>query len=101
MLQQLIEQTAIESALIFDENGDLVDSYEINSPERISAMSNVIYEMCIGLMEELKGGKLNQVIVKGDTLFFIASKMKNGQYLVSISSDITKLGFILKVIDTK
>lgn len=101
MLQKLIEETAIESALIFNGNGDLVDSYEIDSPEKISAMSNVIYEMCVGLMEELKEANLNQIIVKGDSLFFIVNKIEKDKFLVSISHDITKLGLILRVLDTK
>ncbi|NHN26029.1 hypothetical protein FIA58_010115 [Flavobacterium jejuense] len=99
MLQKLIEETAIESALIFDKNGNLIDSINIDKPQTISAMSSTILEMCEGLVDELNETKLNQIILKGESLLLIGSKLKQDQYLISISNDIAKLGLLLKVID--
>lgn len=99
MLEKLIEETAIESALIFDKNGNLIESCNIDKPQTISAMSNTILEMCGGLIDELNETKLNQIILKGESLLLIGSKLKQDQYLISTCSDITKLGLLLKVVD--
>ncbi|CAM4057508.1 roadblock/LC7 domain-containing protein [Flavobacterium jumunjinense] len=99
MLQKLIEETAIESALIFDKNGKLIDSCNIEKPQTISAMSNTILEMCQGLVEELNEKKINQIIIKGNSLLLIGSTINKNQYLISICNDISKLGLLLKVID--
>lgn len=99
MLQKLIKETGIESALLFNKNGNLVDSLNIDKPNRIAALSNTILEMCRGLAEELGEKKLNQIVIKGETLLLIGSKTKKNQYLISITSDTSKLGLILKIVE--
>lgn len=99
MLQQIIENTGIESALLFDANSNVIDSYNMDTPKRIAAMSNTIFEMCKGLTEDLKENNLNQIIIKGEALLIIGNKINNDKYLVSITKDITKLGLLLKVVD--
>ena len=99
MLQKLIDETAIEAALIFDKKGTLIESCNIDKPQTISAMSNTILEMCEGLVDELNETKLNQIILKGEAFLLIGSKLKQDQHLITISNDIAKLGLLLKIIE--
>lgn len=99
MLQNLINKTSIDAALLFEKNGIIIDSINVDKPETITAMSNIIVEMCQGLVEELNEKKLNQVILKGDSLLIIGTITTQNQYLIAISYDIAKLGLLLKVLE--
>lgn len=99
MLQNLINQTSIDSALLFEKDGTIIDSINVVKPETITAMSNIIIEMCQGLVEELNAKKLNQVILKGESLLVIGTVTPQNQYLIAISKDTTKLGLLLKVLE--
>lgn len=99
MLQNLINQTSIDSALLFEKDGTIIDSINVVKPETITAMSNIIIEMCQGLVEELNAKKLNQVILKGESLLVIGTVTPQNQYLIATSKDTTKLGLLLKVLE--
>ncbi|WP_130734212.1 roadblock/LC7 domain-containing protein [Flavobacterium sp. J27] len=99
MLQKLISETAIDAALLFDKKGTLIDSVNLDKPETLSAMTNIIVEMCQGLIEELDQKKLNQIILKSESLLIIANTTNEEQFLIAITSDITRLGLLIKVLE--
>lgn len=99
MLQNLINKTSIDSALLFEKNGSVIDSLNLDKAETIAALSNIVVEMCQGLVEELNEKKLNQVILKGDSILIIGTVTSQNQYLIAISYDVTKLGLLLKVLE--
>ncbi|VXB45972.1 conserved hypothetical protein [Flavobacterium sp. 9AF] len=99
MLEKLLTDYNIDSALLFNSNGVLIDSSNLDKPQTLSAMSNIIMDMCQGLVEELNEKTLTQVIIKTQSLLIIANKLDGNQYLMVVTSDITKLGLLLKILE--
>ena len=42
-----LEKTGLKTALVFNKNGDVIDSFKIEYAINIAAMSNIIFTMCI------------------------------------------------------
>ncbi|AOW10325.1 roadblock/LC7 domain-containing protein [Flavobacterium gilvum] len=94
-----LEKTGLETALLFDKNGEVIDSLKIEYPINIAAMSNVIFTMCKEMLEDMKFNDLKQLILKTDTGLVIGNKFEDNLFLITTTNDISKLGLLLKVID--
>lgn len=94
-----LEKTGLETALVFDKNGDVIDSLKIEHSTNIAAMSNVIFTMCKEMLEDMQFSELKQIILKTDSGLLIGNKLNDNLFLITTTSDISKLGLLLKVID--
>lgn len=94
-----LEKTGLETALIFDKNGDVVDSLKIEYAVNIAAMSNVIFTMCKEMLEDMKFNDLKQIILKTESELWVGNKLNDDLYLITTTNDISKLGLLLKVVD--
>ncbi|PKB18432.1 roadblock/LC7 domain-containing protein [Flavobacterium sp. 5] len=94
-----LEKTGLEAALVFDKNGDVVDSLNIENSINIAAMSNVIFTMCKEMLEDMKFNDLKQIVLKTDSGLLVGNKLSDDLFLITTTNDISKLGLLLKVID--
>jgi hypothetical protein len=94
-----LEKTGLETALVFDKNGDVIDSFKIEHPTNIGAMSNVIFTMCKEMLEDMQFNDLKQIILKTNSGLLVGNKLNDDLFLITTTSDISKLGLLLKVID--
>jgi uncharacterized protein len=93
------EKAGLETVLVFNKNGDVIDSLNIEYSVNIAAMSNVIFTMCKEMLEDMKFSNLKQIILKTDSGLLFGNKINDDLYLITTTNDISKLGLLLKVID--
>ncbi len=94
-----LEKAGLETALIFNKNGEVIDSLKIDYPINIAAMSNVIFTMCKEMLEDMQLNDLKQIILKTDSGLLVGNKLNEDLFLITTTNDISKLGLLLKVID--
>jgi predicted regulator of Ras-like GTPase activity (Roadblock/LC7/MglB family) len=94
-----LEKTGLETALVFDKNGAVVDSFKMEFSTNIAAMSNIIFTMCKEMLEDMQLNDLKQIILKTDSGLLVGNKLNENLFLITTTSDISKLGLLLKVID--
>lgn len=94
-----LEKTGLESALVFNKNGDVIDSFKIEYEINIAAMSNIIFTMCKEMLEDMQLSDLKQIVLKSDSGLVIGNKLNEDLFLITTTNDISKLGLLLKVID--
>lgn len=94
-----LEKTGLETALVFNKNGDVIDSFKIEFAINIAAMSNVIFTMCKEMLEDMQFNGLKQIILKTDSGLLVGNKLNEDLFLITTTNDISKLGLLLKVID--
>lgn len=94
-----LEKTGLETALVFDKNGDVIDSLKIEYSINIAAMSNVIFTMCKEMLEDMQLNDLKQIVLKTDSGLLVGNKFNDNLFLITTTNDVSKLGLLLKVID--
>ena len=94
-----LEKTGLETALVFDKNGDVIDSFKIEYSTNIAAMSNVIFTMCKEMLEDMQLVGLKQIVLKTDSGLLLGNKLNDNLFLITTTKDVSKLGLLLKVID--
>ena len=94
-----LKKTGLETALVFDKNGGVIDSFSIEHSTNIAAMSNVIFTMCQEMLEDMQFSDLKQIVLKTDSGLLVGNKLNDDLFLITTTSDISKLGLLLKVID--
>nr|WP_315202656.1 roadblock/LC7 domain-containing protein [uncultured Flavobacterium sp.] len=94
-----LEKTGLETALLFDKNGDVIDSFKIEYAINIAAMSNVIFTMCKEMLDDMQFSSFKQIILKTDSGLLLGNKLNDNLFLITTTNDVSKLGLLLKVID--
>jgi predicted regulator of Ras-like GTPase activity (Roadblock/LC7/MglB family) len=94
-----LEKTGLETALVFDKNGDVIDSFKIEYSTNIAAMSNVIFTMCKEMLEDMQLVGLKQIVLKTDSGLLLGNKLNDNLFLITTTKDVSKLGLLLKVIN--
>jgi predicted regulator of Ras-like GTPase activity (Roadblock/LC7/MglB family) len=94
-----LEKTGLETALVFDKNGDVIDSFKIEYSTNIAAMSNVIFTMCKEMLEDMQLVGLKQIVLKTDSGLLLGNKLNDNLFLITTTNDVSKLGLLLKVIN--
>lgn len=93
-LDVLIEETGVDSALVFNEDGVLIKSHYLDFDGNIAAMAGVLMTMCKELIDDLKFGNSNELILNADKGLFFVRKLEKDEYLALISKNASKLGLI-------
>ncbi len=93
-LDALIESIGVEAGLVFNTDGVLLEFQQLEYPGNIAAMSGVLLTMCKELLEDLKYGVTNELILQGEKGLFFVKKLKNDEYLGLFTKDPSKLGLI-------
>ncbi len=93
-LNLLIEDTGVDSALVFNEDGNLIRSEYLDFDGNIAAMAGVLLTMCKELIEDLKFGNSQELILHADKGLFFVKKIEKEEYLALITKNASKLGLI-------
>ncbi|WP_136667643.1 roadblock/LC7 domain-containing protein [Flavobacterium sp. H122] len=93
-LDALINETGVDSALIFNGDGNLIKSLYLNFDGNIAAMGGILLTMCKELIEDLKLGNSQELILQAEKGLFFVRKLEKDEYLALITKNPSKLGLI-------
>ncbi|SHI35697.1 roadblock/LC7 domain-containing protein [Flavobacterium terrae] len=93
-LDALIDETGVDSALVFNGDGNLLKSHYLDFDGNIAAMGGVLLTMCKELIEDLKFGNSNEMIIHADKGLFFVRRLDKDEYLALITKNPSKLGLI-------
>lgn len=93
-LDTLIDETGVDSALVFNGDGNLIKSHYLDFDGNIAAMGGYLLTMCKELIEDLKFGNSHEVIIHADKGLFFVRRLEKDEYLALITKNPSKLGLI-------
>ncbi|SNR31145.1 roadblock/LC7 domain-containing protein [Flavobacterium sp. ov086] len=99
-LNLLVKETGAESGLRFNIDGILLESINLEYDGNVAAMIGMILKMCLEMSEDLNNGELKQVMIKNNDGIVVANKDQNDNCVALLSNDISKMGLLLRKIDT-
>ena len=88
-LKNMIADAGVENVLLFDIDGDLIESTEFEYDGNFAAMSGMIATMC-----------KETITIHADKGLVVINKFNKDYYLASFSKDGSKLGLIMKTMDS-
>lgn len=99
-LNTLVEETGAESGLVFNIDGILVESVNLEYDGNVAAMIGMILKMCLEMSEDVNNGDLKQVMIKNNDGIVVANKNSDDNCVALLSKDISKMGLLLRRMDT-
>ncbi|MEO8534894.1 MAG: roadblock/LC7 domain-containing protein [Flavobacterium sp.] len=93
-------ETGAESGLIFNIDGILVESVNLQYDENIAAMIGMILKMSSEMSEDIKNGDLKQLMIKNENGIVVANRDSDDTCVALLSKDISKMGLLLRKMDT-
>ncbi|WP_271782326.1 roadblock/LC7 domain-containing protein [Aquimarina algiphila] len=99
-LKKVLKSINAEAVLIVDNDGNMVDSLNIEYDTNVALMTETLFTMCKDLSKDIGNGELDQIMAKSSDGFFIANKLSSESIIISISKDISKIGLILKLMNS-
>ncbi|MFH6993260.1 hypothetical protein [Flavobacterium sp. FlaQc-48] len=99
-LNALVEETGVDSGLSFNIDGILLESVNLEYDGNVAAMIGMILKMCLEMSEDVNNGDLRQVMIKNNDGIVVANKDQNDNCVALISKDISKMGLLLRKMDT-
>lgn len=99
-LNTLVIETGVESGLIFNIDGILVESVNLEYDGNVAAMIGMILKMCLEMSEDIDNGDLKQVMIKNKDGIVVANKDQYDNCIALFSKDISKMGLLLRKMDS-
>lgn len=99
-LNTLVEETGAESGLTFNIDGILLESVNLEYDGNVAAMIGMILKMCLEMSEDINNGDLKQVMIKNKDGIVVANKDQADNCIALLSKDISKMGLLLRRMDT-
>ena len=99
-LKNMIADAGVENVLLFDIDGDLIESTEFEYDGNFAAMSGMIATMCKETIIDLEYGEMDKITIHADKGLVVINKFNKDYYLASFSKDGSKLGLIMKTMDS-
>lgn len=99
-LEKLRLDTGVDSVLVFTTEGELIQAHKVAFDVNIAAMTGIIFKMCNDLSEDLFSENTQKLMVKCNSGMFVASRISATTILGFITKETTKLGILLKHLDT-
>ncbi len=99
-LKTLVDETGAESGLTFTIDGILLDSVNLEYDGNVAAMIGMILKMCLEMSEDVDNGDLKQVMIKNKNGIVVANKDESDNCIALLSQDISKMGLLLRKMDT-
>ncbi|MDO6676817.1 hypothetical protein Q4517_14820 [Tenacibaculum sp. 1_MG-2023] len=94
-LQTLIEGSEADKGIVFDSEGQVIDSYNISKESNIAAMASVILTMADEFFQDtLESENLNQIVLTSNEGLVVVNKYDNNHIVCLLSSDVSKLAMI-------
>ncbi|UOB17570.1 roadblock/LC7 domain-containing protein [Abyssalbus ytuae] len=99
-LNNIMDITGAEAALIADHEGNLIESVNVEYDKNIAAMIQMAFTMNRDLSKDIGNGDLEQVFARSSDGFFVANKLQSNHIIMLLSKDNSKLGMLLKMLST-
>ena len=99
-LTTLVQETGADSGLVFSIDGVLVESVNLEYDGNVAAMIGMILKMSLEMSEDLNNGNLKQLMIKNEDGIVVASKDENDNCVALLSKDLSRLGLLLRKMDT-
>lgn len=94
-LQALIEESEAIKGLIFNSEGEVLESYNISNENNIAAMMAVIVTMSHEFFEDvLESDKLNQLVLNSNNELVVINKYSNKHIVCLIADDVSKVAIM-------
>lgn len=94
-LQMLVEDSNSESGLIFNSEGVLIDSHNLEKPTNLAAMAGVITSMSNEFFQDsLNVQFYNQLTLNSNDGLIIINRVDENLYVALFTKDTTKVGLI-------
>ena len=87
-LKNMIADAGVENVLLFEYDGNF------------AAMSGMIATMCKETIIDLEYGEMDKITIHADKGLVVINKFNKDYYLASFSKDGSKLGLIMKTMDS-
>jgi len=99
-INTLVEETGAESGLVFNIDGILLKSVNLEYDGNVAAMIGMILKMSLEMSEDLNNGDLKQIMIKNNDGIVVANKDHDDNCVALLSKDISKMGLLLRKMDT-
>ncbi|MEE3998968.1 roadblock/LC7 domain-containing protein [Tenacibaculum sp. FZY0031] len=94
-LQTLIEESEADKGIVFDSNGQVVDSYNISKENNVAAMASVIVTMAHEFFQDaLESESLNQLVLTSNEGLVVINKYDNNHIVCLLADDVSKVAMI-------
>ncbi|RKF03859.1 hypothetical protein C8N26_1488 [Tenacibaculum lutimaris] len=94
-LQTLIEESKADRGLIFNSEGNVIDSLNISKENNVAAMANVILTMANEFFQDtLQSDKLNQIVLTSPEALAVVSKYDDSHIVCLLANDTSKEAII-------
>lgn len=94
-LQTLIQESESDKGIVFDSEGQVVDSYNISKENNIAAMANVIVTMAHEFFQDaLESESLNQLVLTSNEGLVVINKYDNNHIVCLLADDVSKVAMI-------
>ncbi|MFT7898928.1 hypothetical protein VBY74_02975 [Tenacibaculum ascidiaceicola] len=94
-LQTLIQESEADKGIVFDSEGQVVDSYNISKENNIAAMANVIVTMAHEFFQDaLESESLNQLVLTSNEGLVVINKYDNNHIVCLLADDVSKVAMI-------
>lgn len=97
---EILNTANLEQILLFDLAGNLVESSDFPYDKNFAAMNGIIATMCKEMIAELKYGELEKVMIQANNGIVLLNKVNNDHYMASFTKDLSKIGILMKTVDT-
>lgn len=99
-LKNMVVDTGVENVLLFDIDGDLIESNDFEYDGNYSAMSGMITTMSKEIIQNLDYGDMDKITIHANNGLIIINKFNRDYYLASFTRDSSKLGLLMKTMDS-
>ncbi len=98
-LLEILNTVNLDSILLFDLKGNLIESNDFKYDKNFAAMSGIITKMCTEMTAELQYGDLQKMLIQANKGLILLNKITDDYYIASFTSDVSKIGIVMKTID--
>ena len=96
---EILNTANLDNILLFDLNGNLIESNDFQFDKNFAAMNSVITTMCKEMIGELEYGELEKVLIQASVGLVLLNKVNKDYYIASFTKDISKIGILMKTVD--
>ncbi|MGG6231304.1 hypothetical protein [Tenacibaculum sp. SDUM215027] len=94
-LQTLIEESEADKGLVFNSEGQVIDSYNISKENNIAAMANVIVTMTHEFFQDtLDSESLDQLVLTSKEGLVVINKYDSNHIVCLLADDVSKAAMI-------
>ncbi|MDY0780803.1 roadblock/LC7 domain-containing protein [Tenacibaculum sp. IB213877] len=98
-LAEFLKRTNADGAIIINSGGELIEAENVDYGNNFAAMMGVMTKMAEDFTDDIKIGKLRQVVFKATEGVFVLDKFDEDFIVGIYSKDLAKAGMIMMLMD--